>query len=580
MMQLAMTMLYRLIPALATVSCVTLLSGCGGGAQNTYTVSAKVSGLYGSGLILQLGGGSDVAVKADGSYTFATPLASGASYQVGVKTQPSSPQQTCSLANGSGTISAGNVTVTITCVTVTHSVSVTVSGLSGTGLALQLNGGNNLLITANGTVAFAASINSGATYAVTVERQPTLPTQTCSVTNGSGTIGTANVSGVAVACITPTPMPAQASLTTLYSFTGGADGAGPNGSLIQGQDGSLYGTTFGTVFRITTSGEETTLYSFPSPSSANYVGGTSAGLILASDGNFYGTMQGDGLGNNISGSVYRISPTGAESVIYTWSGPDVGDLPLFGGVIQGSNGLLYGTAYGSSVFSLTTTGSGETEVPVILYGCDGVRSSLVQAHDGSLYGTIINSCPTSTGSMMGSVFKAMPGSGTGVVATIDIIGNIPGGSFTYAPFSLIEGKDGNLYGTASSGGAQSFGTVFRITPSGTGTVLYSFGAGPSDGQNPSGALVLASDGNFYGTTRAGGTPNANCKASNGCGTLYRITPSGAETVLYSFGTNGSEGIGPSGALLQANDGNLYGTTTAGGTANAGTVFKLVLGTTP
>jgi hypothetical protein len=334
MTQLAMAILHRLILALATVTCVTLLYGCDGGAQNTYTVSAKVSGLSGAGLILQLGGGSDVEVMADGSYTFATPLASGTSYQVSVKTQPSSPQQTCSVANGSGTISAGNVTVTITCVTVSHSVSVTVSGLSGTGLALQLNGGNNLLITANGTVAFAASINSGATYAVSVETQPTLPPQTCSVTNGSGTIGTANVSGVAVTCITPT------SLTTLYSFTGGSDGAGPNGSLVQGQDGSLYGSTSGTVFRITISGEETTLYSFPSPSSANYAGGTSAGLILASDGNFYGTMQGNGLGNNISGTLYRISPAGAESVIYTWSGADVGDLPLFGGVIQGSSGLL------------------------------------------------------------------------------------------------------------------------------------------------------------------------------------------------------------------------------------------------
>jgi uncharacterized repeat protein (TIGR03803 family) len=111
-------------------------------------------------------------------------------------------------------------------------------------------------------------------------------------------------------------------------------------------------------------------------------------------------------------------------------------------------------------------------------------------------------------------------------------------------------------------------------------VLYSFGAGPSDGQNPSGALVLASDGNFYGTTLAGGTPNANCKVSNGCGTLYSITPSGTETVLYSFGANASDGIGPSGALLEARDGNLYGTTTAGGTANAGTAFKLVLGTAP
>jgi hypothetical protein len=146
MTQLTKTILYRLICALATVSCVAFLYGCGGGAQNTYTVSVKVSGISGSGLILQLGGGGDLAVMTDGTYTFATLLASGTNYLVNVKTQP------------------------------------------------------------------------------------TLPRKICSVTNDSGTIGTADVSGIAVTCIT------SASLTTLYSFTGGSDGAGPNGSLIQGQE--------------------------------------------------------------------------------------------------------------------------------------------------------------------------------------------------------------------------------------------------------------------------------------------------------------------------------------------------------
>ncbi|HWX32134.1 MAG TPA: choice-of-anchor tandem repeat GloVer-containing protein [Steroidobacteraceae bacterium] len=203
---------------------------------------------------------------------------------------------------------------------------------------------------------------------------------------------------------------------------------------------------------------------------------------------------------------------------------------------------------------------------------------MVQAHDGTLYGTIDGQC-VSGGNVTGfSLFKAVPGSGTGAVTTAEIIGSLPGGGYP-----LIEGNDGNLYGTGgevNSSCPLGCGTVFRITPSGAATVLYTFGAGPSDGHSPSGALVLARDGNFYGTTLTGGTPNANCKASNGCGTFYRITPSGTETVLYSFGTNASDGIGPSGALLQASDGNFYGTTSAGGAANAGTVFKLVLGTTP
>jgi uncharacterized repeat protein (TIGR03803 family) len=121
-------------------------------------------------------------------------------------------------------------------------------------------------------------------------------------------------------------------------------------------------------------------------------------------------------------------------------------------------------------------------------------------------------------------------------------------------------------------------------------VLYSFGSSAVDGQGPSGALVQGSDGNFYGTTASGGntassaSANANCASANvdsgyrGCGTIYKITPKGVATVLYSFGSTAEDGLVPTGALLQARDGNLYGTTLAGGAANEGTVFKLVLGT--
>ena len=443
-----------------------------------------------------------------------------------------------------------------------HSISVTVSGLSGTGLVLQVNGGDDLSVGANGVATFSTAIAAGSAYSVTVSAQPAKPAQTCSVNNGSGTVGAADITGISVTCA----IAMSAAITTLYSFNA-ADGIGsPNGSLVQGPDGSLYGTTTGAIFRITTSGEETTLYSFSSG-----VGGTAAGLILANDGNFYGTTKGDGLGGDISGSVYRISPGGAESQVYIWSRPDSGDLPLYGGVIQASDGLLYGTAYGSSVFSLTTAGGGEKEVPVLEYGSDVVTSSLVQARDGNLYGA----------TTYGSVFKVVPASGS---STVTIIGSIGTGSAYFgSAFSLIEGGDGNLYGTTSYGGSPSAtcpngcGTVFKVTPTGVTTLLHSFGANPVDGQNPSGALVLASDGNFYGTTAAGGSPNSDCKSASGCGTLYEITSDGTEAVLYSFGTGASDGTGPSGALLQTSDGSLYGTTASGGSTGSGTVFKVKVG---
>ena len=133
----------------------------------------------------------------------------------------------------------------------------------------------------------------------------------------------------------------------------------------------------------------------------------------------------------------------------------------------------------------------------------------------------------------------------------------------------------HVEGVLRTPSAQGCGTVFKITPAGTETVLHSFGATGTDGQSPSGSLLLGSDGNFYGVTPNGGS-SANCKLANGCGTVYRITPSGVETVLYSFGTTASDGLVPSGALIQASDGNLYGTTVDGGMAGMGNVFRLEL----
>jgi uncharacterized repeat protein (TIGR03803 family) len=150
---------------------------------------------------------------------------------------------------------------------------------------------------------------------------------------------------------------------------------------------------------------------------------------------------------------------------------------------------------------------------------------------------------------------------------------------------LIQGQDGALYGTTAFGGAHGVGTVFRITLDGTYSILYSFGASPADGLVPTGGVIQASDGNFYGTTSSGGANhcvNIPGPASN-CGTVFRITPAGAETILHSFGSSPDDGVEPLGPLLQATDGNLYGTTIDGGanncvsgTHNCGTVFRITL----
>ena len=191
------------------------LSACGGGGgggggsgsasstPTTYTISVSVSGLLGSGLQLQLNGGNTLNVAANGNVTFPGSLANGSSYAVSVRTQPSSPSQTCTVANGSGSVAGGNVTnIAITCAINTYTVAGTASGLAGSGLQLQLNGGNNLNVSANGGFVFSAPIADGSSYNVTVRAQPSSPSQTCSVLNGAGTVNAANITNVQVSCTT------------------------------------------------------------------------------------------------------------------------------------------------------------------------------------------------------------------------------------------------------------------------------------------------------------------------------------------------------------------------------------------
>jgi uncharacterized repeat protein (TIGR03803 family) len=236
------------------------------------------------------------------------------------------------------------------------------------------------------------------------------------------------------------------------------------------------------------------------------------------------------------------------------------------GVIQGSDSNLYGTtpvggANGGGTFFKVTPGGVET----VLYAfgastSDGAGpSSLIQGSDGNFYG--ITSQSGENGG--GTLFKVTPG---GVESVLYAFG--ASRSDGARPSSLIQGSDGNFYGTTGGGGASGDGTVFKVTPGGVETVLYAFGASSSDGIGPN-SLIQGSDGNFYGTTGGGG---ANTENGNlGDGTIFKVTPGGVETVLYSFGASSSDGVGPVG-LIQGSDGYFYGTTSEGGNG-VGTVFR-------
>jgi uncharacterized repeat protein (TIGR03803 family) len=357
------------------------------------------------------------------------------------------------------------------------------------------------------------------------------------------------------------------TVTNLYSFSGTSGGNYPYAGLVQGSDGNFYGTTLqggtafkGTVFRISPSGTYSNLYSFGGfPDGANPF----AALVQGSDGNFYGTTMNGGTTSN--GTVFRISPTGTYSNLHSFgNSPNAANPDA--GLVQGNDGNFYGTtpfdgAIGKgAVFRISPTG---TFSNLYYFGNspDGQepRSSLVQGSDGNFYGTTRFGGTTGNG----TVFQISP---SGSYSSLYSFGNPPDGGTPDA--GLVQGSDGNFYGTTVNGGTVNIGTVFRISPSGSYSNLYSFGGFPN-GYGPVAVLVQGSDGNFYGTTFFGGTNNA--------GTLFQISPSGSYSNLYTFG-NSPDGGYPNAGLVQGSDGNFYGTCVYSGVNSVGygTVFRLTL----
>ena len=332
-------------------------------------------------------------------------------------------------------------------------------------------------------------------------------------------------------------------LIVVHAFRGHADGRNPwYSTVIADPAGNLYGTTTtggkpigakgGTVFKITPGGTESLAHLFQGvPDGRSPV----AGLAMDASGNLYGTTQVGGttqcavpLPRRGCGTVFKLAPDGTESVLHAFTGPPDGIDRSGGGVLVDGAGNVYGvTAEGGTsgncgsgcgtVFEISVGG-----VYTVLYNFQGVTAS------------------TSDGSSPGS--------------------------------PLIADDAGNLYGTTYSGGStgcSQCGSIFKLAPGGTETVLYAFQGG-SDGRNPNGGLVRDAQGNLYGTASAGG--DLKCIRKTSCGLVFRLAPDGAFTILHAF--EKADGIYPMAGLTIDADGNLYGTTSQGGASNFGTVFEL------
>ncbi|MGC1380918.1 MAG: choice-of-anchor tandem repeat GloVer-containing protein [Candidatus Baltobacteraceae bacterium] len=346
----------------------------------------------------------------------------------------------------------------------------------------------------------------------------------------------------------------------LYSFKNGSDGAYPYAGLTA-LNGTLYGATYGggtslgwgTIFKVSDSGIERVLYRFK----ANNDGAHPYAGLTVLGGTLYGTTYQGGSGG--SGTVFKISPAGVEHVIYAFKGGSDGQYPF--GRLAALNGQLYGTTYqgGASlgwgtVFRVSPSGQEH-----VLYrfqaGNDGAHPYAgLAVYNGALYGTTYQGGTTGSG----TVFKVGPAGAERVIYSFK------GGSDGQYPFARLVFVNGAFYSTTYQGGVSTgWGTVFKVTPSGEEHVVYRFKAG-NDGAHPQYAGLIALNGALYGTTYQGG--------ASGAGTVYRVSTTGVEHVIYSF-KGGSDGVYPYDGVIAVN-GTLYGTTYQGGDSNAGTIFKL------
>jgi uncharacterized repeat protein (TIGR03803 family) len=403
--------------------------------------------------------------------------------------------------------------------------------------------------------------------------------------------------GIAVTLMLVNSVWAANAEKVLYTFTGGNDGGDPAAQLIFDSSGNAYGTTvvggtstFGTVFKLTPHANgtwtEIVLYSFLGGNDGKYPYG---GVTLDAKGNLYGTTVSGGNGGTCSGdgcgTIFKLTHSGkswSESVLYSFTGGTDGAGPG-GGVVFDKQGNLYGTTPDAGnvngcscgvVYELSPTKGGQWKQKVIhtfTGGNDGSTGSLgllLFDQTGNLYGV----AELGGAHAAGTAFKLSPASGgKWQMSTLDGFRGMPHAGFPYG--GLISDAAGSLYGTTYYGGANGLGSVFKLTNSNgkfKESLLYSFKAG-TDGNSPTSTLVFDAQGNLYGTTSAGGD-------TNGDGTVFKLTPTSGgkwkESVVHRF-KNNQDGANPYYGLALDKAGNLYGTTASGGAHSQGVIFEII-----
>jgi uncharacterized repeat protein (TIGR03803 family) len=368
------------------------------------------------------------------------------------------------------------------------------------------------------------------------------------------------------------------TFTKLANFNNN-NGDGPEfAGLVQATNGNYYGTTqyggknadSGVVFQITPAGKLNDIYSFCSQANCTDGARPWSTPVFASDGSFYGTTYLGG--SSGSGTVYKMTIGGKVTTLHSFcSTQPCGDGQLPVGLVEASNGNFYGATYGGTIsgtiFEVTKVGTLRT-----LYSfcseakcADGFspQSGLMQAGNGNLYGTTM--LGGSKG--WGVIYEITPSGSYKVFYNFCSQSSCADGAYPVA--TLIQDSSGNLYGTTSSGGTYGYGTVFEITPRNQFIVLHSFDN--ANGGTPAAPLILANDGNLYGTT---------VYTTVGGGSIFEITPSGVFTQLYVFCTDPGCGFHSESGLLQSTNGTLYGATLWGGTFGYGTIFSLGNGLSP
>jgi uncharacterized repeat protein (TIGR03803 family) len=361
------------------------------------------------------------------------------------------------------------------------------------------------------------------------------------------------------------PASAQ-TLKALYSFTGAADGGDPFPALIRDAAGNLYGTTdyagtsfAGVVFKVSKTGTETVLYSFTGGADGQY---PYAPLVRDAAGNLYGTTQYGGTSN--LGVVFKLSATGKETVLHSFTGGADGVYP-YSGLFRDAAGNLYGTTEsgGTSndgvVFKISKTGK-ETVLHSFTGaandGGEPASSGFYMDAKGNLYSV------TSHGGTSGEgvLYKLSPKGKLTVLHSF--AAGTTDGCYPYGTPAVD--TLGNMYGGTGGCGTSNMGVVWKVSKNGTETVLHNF-AGASDGQSPLAGVILDAVGNIYGTTNTGGASNF--------GTAFELHKNGKLTLLHSF-TGGSDGKYLYGGLILDPKGRIYGTTINGGTGGYGTVWRI------